>query len=640
MPDIPGHPGVCIAESTSGVPTITGVATSVTAFVGHTCRGVPDRATHITSFGDFEREYGGLDRGSAVSYAVRQFFANGGTQAIIVRVSADCTAATWTLQSVVSTAVLDVTATSPGGWGNGLRLGINRIGVPNPDSQFNLVVSQLQPDGLTLAECETHQGLDLNPGSARYVETVVNGASELITLRRRAGLVFDRAGFALSRPIGFPLKVAKPVIAGSIDGTLAFRLELVGPIPSTMPGLVAAVEKAIVDAGAGARLKVSESAADGSAGNDCLKLESGTVGEASCVTIAGAAADELARGIALGLANGGREFTGSAQHLPDSAAAVTATGSGKNGTRASAARVVGSPVDRTGIHALLDVDLFNILSIPETYDMTAAQATSVVSAAVELCEKRRAFYIADAPSCLDQAGITYWADSVDADSPFGNPPTYNAALYFPALRLTDPLDGMRPRTVAPSGTLAGVYARTDATRGVWKAAAGAGATLDGVAELAEHLGDAESGQLNLQGINPLRNFPAYGNVAWGARTLGGAGARIGAYRYIPVRRLALFLEESLVSGTQWVSFEVNGEPLWVQLRQQINTFMMDLFRQGAFQGSSARDAYFIRCGSETTTQADIALGVLNIIVGFAPIKPAEFELIQIRQMLDQTRNPA
>lgn len=154
-------------------------------------------------------------------------------------------------------------------------------------------------------------------------------------------------------------------------------------------------------------------------------------------------------------------------------------------------------------------------------------------------------------------------------------------------------------------------------------------------DLASPLNDLENGQINPKGVNALRNFPAYGRVVWGARTLKGSDAQADEYKYIPVRRLALFLEESLYRGTQWVVFEPNDEPLWAQVRLNIGAFLQGLFRQGAFQGRSPREAYFVKCDSETTTQNDINLGVLNVIVGFAPLKPAEFVVIQIQQMAGQ-----
>jgi phage tail sheath protein FI len=158
------------------------------------------------------------------------------------------------------------------------------------------------------------------------------------------------------------------------------------------------------------------------------------------------------------------------------------------------------------------------------------------------------------------------------------------------------------------------------------------ATLNGVPALSVSLTDRENGELNPLGINCLRSFPGVGRVVWGSRTLQGADRLASEWKYIPVRRLTLFLEESLYRGTQWVVFEPNDEPLWSQIRLNIGAFMNNLFRQGAFQGKSPREAYFVKCDKETTTQNDIDLGIVNIIVGFAPLKPAEFVIIKFQQI--------
>jgi phage tail sheath protein FI len=178
-------------------------------------------------------------------------------------------------------------------------------------------------------------------------------------------------------------------------------------------------------------------------------------------------------------------------------------------------------------------------------------------------------------------------------------------------------------------------ARTDAQRGVWKAPAGIDAAVNGVQGLSVSLTDAENGDLNQLGINCLRSFPVAGRVVWGARTLRGADQLADEYKYVPVRRLALFIEESLYRGTQWVVFEPNDEPLWSQVRLNLGAFMHGLFRQGAFQGTTPRQAYLVKCDRETTTQADINLGVVNILVGFAPLRPAEFVIIRIQQLAGQ-----
>ena len=151
----------------------------------------------------------------------------------------------------------------------------------------------------------------------------------------------------------------------------------------------------------------------------------------------------------------------------------------------------------------------------------------------------------------------------------------------------------------------------------------------------EAMTDRQQGPLNVAAVNCLRTFPIYGSVVWGARTLDGADARASEWKYVPVRRLALYIEASLRRGLQWVVFEPNDEPLWANIRLNVGSFMTQLHRQGAFQGASARDAFLVKCDSETTTQADINLGIVNILVGFAPVRPAEFVVLRMQQ---QTNN--
>jgi len=625
------YPGVYIEEVPSGVRTIAGVSTSIAAFVGYTRKGVPDKAVHITSFADFERSHGGLDRESPVSYAVQQFFLNGGTEAYVVRVATGAARASWELTDTntpTPVTVLNTEAASPGTWGNGLELTVQHTEARNPDSEINLLVKQFTGQGSErrLVAQEVHRNLNLNSHSANYAVAVVNDASQLIRVERPAGLTFDQAGFAVSQSITFPLTVTDNIMAGTVDATTGFRIEL-DATPDNMADLVSAINSKLSAAAFDTKLQAIESAEDGSTGTGSLKLVSQAPGESSAVTIAAGAFGGLTRTIGLGLANGGREFTGDAQHRPAVITAQLPTAKGADGSKGGATELQGSPGDKSGIYALRDVDLFNLLSIPETRDLPDSEANAVIAAAVHLCEDERAFYIVDAPSGKKLTDIAIWAN--------GASHSRNAATYFPAISISDPLDGFRLRPMAPSGTLAGVYARTDATRGVWKAPAGTDATLNGVAGISIPINDIENGNINIQGVNALRSFPTYGRVAWGARTMKGADAQSDEYKYIPVRRLALFLEESLYRGTQWVVFEPNDEPLWAQIRLNVGAFMQNLFRQGAFQGSSPRQAYLVKCDRETTTQNDIDLGIVNILVGFAPLKPAEFVVIKIQQMAGQ-----
>ena len=280
------------------------------------------------------------------------------------------------------------------------------------------------------------------------------------------------------------------------------------------------------------------------------------------------------------------------------------------------------------LRSLDKVPIFNLLVIPGVTD------EAILAAAARACEARRAFLILDAP--VTGAGETDPLKRMSAAMQGSVlPRSANAAVYFPWIRITDPLDGATSRLTPPSGSIAGLFARTDSKRGVWKAPAGTEASLTSVSGPACLLSDAQNGVLNPLGVNCIRNFPGAGTVCWGSRTVQGGDSQASEWTYVPVRRLALFIEESILRGTKWAVFEPNDEPLWSQLRLNIGAFMQNLFREGAFQGSSARDAYFVKCDRETTTQADTSRGVVNFLVGFAPLKPAEFIILRFQQAAGQ-----
>jgi phage tail sheath protein FI len=266
------------------------------------------------------------------------------------------------------------------------------------------------------------------------------------------------------------------------------------------------------------------------------------------------------------------------------------------------------------------IDPFNLICVPGLADAAATAMLQAQAAA------RRAFLIAD---CDESAQAATVAASLTGKTGVH---AANSALYFPWVMAPDPLQKGAPRAFPPSGFVAGVLARTDAARGVWKPPAGSDAKLIGAADLAVHLTDVENGSLNRQGINCLRQFPRTGVVVWGARALAGGDGSASEWKYVPVRRTALFLEQSLYAGTKWAAFEPNGEALWARLRMSVNGFMDGLFRLRAFAGNAPQQAWFVKCDRETTTQADIDRGVVNIVIGFAPLRPAEFIVITIAQL--------
>lgn len=538
-------PGVYIEEVPSGVRAIAGVSTADTAFVDFFARGPANRPVRCASWGDFERAFGGLDRRSEASYAIRQFFLNGGSVAWVVRVTApNAEAAEWSSDEMAGASGASgasgaggepilVAAASRGDWGNSLWVGVEAHG-----NRFDVVVAEKlrvrNRDEMRVLE--VFRNLSSAPADPRYAQSVVAASSGLIRVDcDDLGGVVASTGAEI---IAFPTPDKFRQLRGGLDGT--------GP---GMPDWI-------------------------------------------------------------------------------------------NGDGAEA--VIGSEGGKTGLFALERIApaVFNILCIPMVAYVSEGSRLSIIQQGLRYCETKRAFFIVDVPAAIDDASpdqqVTQMQAYLTALEGAGHRHP-NGAVYFPRLQVPDPVNENRPRVVASSGTLAGIYARTDATRGVWKAPAGTEAELRG-ASPAYKMSDGENEQLNPVAVNALRSFPVYGSVTWGARTLEGAMANPTDWTYIPVRRTALYIEESLRQGLQWVVFEPNDEPLWAQIRLNVGSFMHGLFRQGAFQGKSPREAYLVKCDSETTTQADIDLGRVNILVGFAPLKPAEFVIVRIQQ-LTQAREP-
>ncbi|HEX9990080.1 MAG TPA: phage tail sheath C-terminal domain-containing protein [Chloroflexia bacterium] len=537
------YPGVYVEEIPSGVRTITGVSTSDTAFIDVFLRGPVNRAVRCTSYADFERQFGGLDSRSEASYAIQQYYLNGGTFAWVIRVTNNAQTASRSLEDnpnyyasgassgSPSGNSMTVNAANPGRWGNNVQVGVDYKGTrraagTDEPLEFNLAVREVVEvrGRKQVLSNEIYRNLSMDQTSPRYIQSVINDQSSLINITDIS----------------------------------------MGEVPKAT-------------------------------GGDVIS----TIGDVNSVDF-----------VPLG---------------------PTPGQPGGDGDAPTATELIGSPSAKEGIYALDDIQpfIFNILCIPALARLEDEARASVITAAKKYCLDNRAMFIIDIPEVTDTpAEMIALADDMHDDN------DRNAAVYFPRLQIPDPLNEYRLRNVGPSGTLAGVYARTDAVRGVWKAPAGTDAGLQGASPVVL-LDDQKNGDLNQMGINVLRTFPIFGSISWGARTLEGADQQASEWKYIPVRRTALFIEESLYQGLKWVVFEPNDEPLWSQIRLNVGAFMHDLFRRGAFQGATPKEAYFVKCDKDTTTQNDIDHGIVNILVGFAPLKPAEFVVIKIQQMAGQ-----
>lgn len=543
------YPGIYVEELPSGQHAITPVATNITAFIGRAPAGPTDEPVTIFNYGDFIRAFGGLSSDYPLSYSVQDFFANGGSQAIVARLfeasDGDGVARlefaapgsegepdsgrTPSLDGEASPA-LSLKAANPGEWGNRLGAEVDRRGIDDKTARpfkdqfgldavdlFNLTLTQFDKGGRPSR-------------TERYLNLSVKSTGEAANFPNRLDRVLD-------------------------GGSTLVRVDRLPVVP---PG-------------------------DGM----------------SAKAIGG---------------NDGRPL-GTLTYLGDRSR-------------------------QTGLYLLEKASMFNLLCIPPDRRILADVPESdqdldpvVRQAAASYCADRRAFYIVDPPVAWKNEAKQERLSAIDpqdlgitGESPGGIEVGRNAAVYFPRIWKEDILMESRPALFPPSGTIAGVFAATDVARGIWKAPAGIDAGLAGVVDFEINLTDDETGLLNPLGINCLRKLPIYGPVVWGARTLRGADRLEDDYKYVPVRRLILFIEDSLYQGTQWAAFEPNDERLWSSLRLSVGGFLADLARKGAFYDHA------VACDSTTTTQADIDNGVVNIVVRIAPVKPAEFIVLQIQQL--------
>lgn len=497
------YPGVYVEEVSSSVRTIAGRSTSTTAFLGRAHWGPVGVPTTLSNFADFERLFGGLWQESQLGYSIKDFFLNGGSRALVVRLE---DSATHSLISIPSNGnpsdTIPLIAANPGAWGQSLKATVDYLNVPPDDSEhFNLLIER-SSDGFM----EHHLKLSMQPHSSRFLGALLEQRSSLLKLDSESLLP---ASISTNRPAS------------------------------------------------GVYLPTANSGSDG----NLLSLEN---------------------------------FVGT-----------------------------GKQAAKEGLYALERAECFNLLVIPP-YKSTNDVDSALVSEAAIYCERKRAFYIVDPP--------TQWTNASEATANGSSSGTesINAAIYFPRMLQTDVLDSTTQQVRAPSGAIAGLYARTDHSRGVWKAPAGTEAQLKGFISPEFNLSSAQAGDLNNHHINPIRRINGLGTVVYGSRTIG--GTHDPEWRYVPVRRLGLFLLSSIELGTQWAVFEPNKHTLWKSVTLSVEKFLNEQWRRGAFAGSNTQEAYFIRCGlGQTMTQADIDRGRLIIEVGFAPLKPAEFIILRIEQ---------
>ncbi|WP_293103617.1 phage tail sheath C-terminal domain-containing protein [Moorena sp. SIOASIH] len=801
MPVTPTYPGVYVEEIPSGVRTITGVATSITAFIGRAFRGPTDEPILINNYGEYERIFGGLWNESTMGFAVRDFYTNGGSQAVIVRLFNP-----GEMQATTDNQVLD-TVSAIQSAANQDSTDQKEAGITEAKNHLDITPPPLVSDPNNWPEQSTGEGkiakdfaIEMyNSNVWAAVDDIKNAGNEAAGITAAKRHLDNKTPPPGGEPKTWPyqntergqtakkiaielhkLQDVIPVVndikdtENKDDGIEAAETHLdpgtppqnndpnTWPDQTTVPGKIAKeiainiyslsdeltveqyqeevdkiignvleshglinivsaedysgrvdiivtslkidvsdekytkdIDQIVADLQIRQKAQLSvgtdnelflEAANEGSWGNELrarvdyegledgsalfnLSVRDGGTGEVE--TFQNLSVDEsetryikkvlekdsqLVR--VIGTLPGARPEQNAStweeieeQIDPESREEEKKKFKAEgvwyelcsNGVQPIDRAGDGDPLesnnftegegDKTGIYALEKADLFNLLCIPP-YKQEANGLdveTGVIDQAITYCHKRRAMMIIDSPSGWDSKGKAKTGIKTDVGST-----SENAAVFFPRLVMPNPLKENQIEVFAACGAVAGIFARTDGTRGVWKAPAGLEAVLKGVAALSVPLTDPENGELNPLGINCLRNRPPAGKIVWGSRTRVGDDMLASEWKYIPVRRLALYLEETLYRNTKWAVFEPNDEPLWSQLRLSIGSFMQNLFKQGAFQGSSPKDAYFVKCDKETTTQYDIDRGIVNIMIGFAPLKPAEFVILKFQQIAGQS----
>ncbi len=638
------YPGVYVQEVSGGVRPLQIASTSTAAFVGLAQMGPDAAVLQVTSWTDFQRNYGTFITDGYLAHSVFQYFNNGGQLCYIVRVvRSDAQAASVTVQNRASTPVdgLTISANSKGAWGNYLYLQIQN-GTLDPGNEFRISVRRqddpgvIPPNWQSITPLEVFDNLSPDPSAPNYVVTVLQAQSNLIEA------VTPAANTSLQH--GVHRGGVNPTVPLQNDLSFSINLDGDGPQIVTLPaaagaailtGVASAIQTAVQ---ALTKLKTSTDqnafasftcVVDSSSGQPRLVLTSGTSTATSSVVIAPALANDATGLLRLGPGNGGISENGLAVRRPaladvvqigDSAVAapVTAVVAGSDGTSAVSETTFSNAFSR--LDRITD---FSLLAVP------GEGTTAMMDLGMAYCANRPlqdVFYIGEMASHDDTpAEAKSFRNSLTTANSYG-------AVYFPWVMALDPT-GQSPSPVPlpPSGYVAGLYARIDASRGVWKAPAGVEASLNGAVGLTVELNDVEHGTLNPIGVDVIRRFAGAGIVAFGARTV----TSDPEWLYVPIRRTAIMLRVSIYYGIQWAVFEPNDEPLWAQLRLNIGSFMTTLFRQGAFAGSTPSQAFFVKCDAETTTPADQAAGVVNVLVGFAPLRPAEFVVVTISQSAGQ-----
>ncbi len=643
------HPGVYVEEIPSGARPIESAGTSTAAIIGFAAKGPIGKPTLIFSWKQYQNIFGGIQsyHGDTIDvdymgHTVQAFFSNGGGKAYIVRLAPGSSAAQADLAVPGATGTgttlntqfkfIDVEGVSAGDWSNGLKLQLVLADASQTPPRYNLAVGTLNDDG-EFEALESFLDVTFEAGDPDHAANIVNANSAYIALKNES----PGAGSFVTAEVD-PFKIARNTsndisaidvaadltpqknLKLKVDGGNTITIGIDGSVQTTIQAIAAHIQNEVRSSPNGHQ-DFSAFIEDGK-----LVLLSGTAGSSSNIDLP--ASGSTAKG-KLKLSNA--TVTGNAAVVAAlQTSSVTTLSGGSNGS------VPVSKADYDPAFAeFKDNRNINIVLIPDhAYDKADPASKSILDAAKAHCEAtKNRMVILDPPKGLKLI-------SEGDFKPLGMPSSTYTATYYPWVEVANPHYHPEKRAhlsptylVPPSGFAAGMWAKTDGRRGVWKAPAGLQTGLTGAVRTEFVVGDDAQDQLNPIGVNCFRTILTE-PVIWGTRTL--ATRADPEWRYVPIRRTAMMIEESIYRGIQWAVFEPNDHNLWGSLRLNIETFMDGLHRSGAFQGEKSSDAYFVQCGLGTTmTQGDIDAGRVIVEVGFAPLKPAEFVIVRIQQKTAQ-----
>ena len=652
----PTYPGVYVQEVSSGVRPITIASTSTTAFVGISTKGSTTEAVRIFSFSEFEKLYGTFRSDSYLAHAVFQYFNNGGSICYIVRVAGTGAAAAEMVMHDRGTTLqqtLTLSAASPGVWGNELEIEITN-GTSDAANEFNLNVYEEGAD----RPVEAYENLSMLSTASNYVENVITNSPYItvsVATNTNSTSADARgtsvAAGAATLPADVPATETQLRI--NIDNDGFQDVDLTDGVGggagqaadlATAANVATALQFVVRDVLSKNHSTTPDAAYDSFTATQTggvITLTSGSQAPTSSVVVSppSDASTDITGFLRLGKLRGGTETIGAAVLRPQAnTTAVPRYLLGDHATVGAGQPIFSVTAGSDGAALANDQPYINALSrLDDKPDVSLLTIPGIASPslfgdAINYCQQRNlsdCFFIGDMPEIYDTV------DEAQAFVGGISPKNSYGAVYMPWLTMNDPTGtSSEPVPVPPSGFIAGLYAKTDTLRGVWKAPAGTSAGVAGANGLVASLTNEQQGLLNPTPyhVNVIRDFAASGRVIWGARTI----TSDAEWNYVPVRRMAIMLRVSIYNGIQWAVFEPNDEGLWSQLRLNIKAFMMTLYRRGAFQGATPDDAFFVKVDSETTSQADIDAGIVNIQVGFAPLKPAEFVVVSLSQKAGQT----